>query len=57
MENIPPMKEALRKHVKRAAFQAGHIWGQSQIPKPKVPSPHEWGWVKVTKMGGNHSGR
>ena len=45
------MKEALHQHVKRAAFQAGHIWGQSQIPKPEVPSPHQWEWVKSDKDG------
>ena len=51
VENIPPTKEVLHQHVKRAAFQAGHIWGQSQILKPEVPLPHEWGWVKSDKDG------
>ena len=45
VENIPPTKEALRQHVKRAVFQAGHIWGQSQIANPVIPSPADWGWV------------
>ena len=51
VENIPPTKEALRQHVKRAVFQAGHIWGQSQIAKPEIPSPADWGWVKSEDNG------
>ncbi|KAF3851981.1 hypothetical protein F7725_005336 [Dissostichus mawsoni] len=34
------------QHVKRAVFQAGHIWGQSQIANPELPSPADWGWAK-----------
>ena len=45
-ENIPPTKEALRQHVKRAVFQAGNIWGQSQIANPELPSPADGGWAK-----------
>ena len=26
---IPLTKAALEQHVKRAAFQGGHVWGQS----------------------------
>ena len=29
LENIPPSSTAHLQHVKRAAFQAGHIWGQA----------------------------
>ena len=43
MENIPPTLHALEQHVKRAVFQAGHIWGQSLIGEPYVPSPDIWG--------------
>ncbi|XP_063958716.1 uncharacterized protein LOC135154779 [Lytechinus pictus] len=46
LENIPPTKEALRQHVKRAVYQAGHIWGQSQKANPELPSPADWGWTK-----------
>ena len=46
LENIPPTKEALRQHVKRAVFQAGHIWGQSKKANPELPSPADWGWTK-----------
>ena len=33
---------ALLEHTKRAAFQAGYIWGQCLVPKPFVPSPGDW---------------
>ena len=29
IDNIPPTLHALEQHVKRAAYQAGHTWGQS----------------------------
>ena len=48
MENIPPTLDALEHHVKRAVYQAGHIWGQSLIGNPEIPSPASWGWEKVT---------
>ena len=43
LENIPPSKAALLQHVKRASFQAGHVWGQALIANPTLPSPSEWG--------------
>jgi len=46
IENIPPTAAAVLQHTKRAAFQAGHIWGQFLVPKPFVPSPDDWGWEK-----------
>ena len=45
MENIPPSQAALLEHSKRAAFQAGHIWGQTLVSEPEVPSRlrnHVW---------------
>ena len=44
LENIPPSSAALLQHVKRAAFQAGHIWGQALKVNPTLPCPSEWGW-------------
>ena len=38
LENIPPSKAALREHIKRALFQAGHIWGQVLNANPVLPS-------------------
>ena len=43
---IPPTKAALEQHVKRAAYQGGYIWGQTQNAAPVLPSPLKWGWVK-----------
>ena len=31
LENIPPTSVALLQHAKRAAFQAGHVWGRSLV--------------------------
>ena len=41
---IPPTSAALKEHCKRAAYQAGHIWGQSLLCSPDLPSPIHWGW-------------
>jgi len=52
IENIPPTAAALLEHTKRAAFQAGHIWGQCLVAKPFVPSPGDWGWEKCDGQWG-----
>ena len=52
LENIPPTRAALFQHVKRAAYQAGHIWGQAQIKDTSPPSPSDWGWEKTAEDGG-----
>jgi len=44
IEHIPPTQAALKQHVKRAVYQAGHVWGQSLEPIQELPSPSEWGW-------------
>ena len=48
MDNIPPTLHALEQHVKRAAYQAGHIWGQAIIGNPELPPPNMWGWHRET---------
>ena len=45
-EMIPPSQSALQEHIKRAAYQAGHVWGQTLICEPIIPAPAEWGWRK-----------
>ena len=52
LENIPPSKAALTEHIKRALFQAGHIWGQVLNANPVLPSPAEFGWVKEENIWG-----
>ena len=47
VQRIPPTRAALEQHVKRAVFQGGHIWGQTLIPQPVLPSPSSWGWIKT----------
>ena len=47
MDNIPPSYAALEQHVRRAAYQAGHISGQSLVADPVVPPPEQWGWKRV----------
>lgn len=44
--SIPPTQAALREHAKRAAYQAGIIWGQATISKPDTSSPADWGWTQ-----------
>jgi hypothetical protein len=43
---IPPTSAAFLQHAKRSAYQAGHIWGQTLVPSPVLPSPDCWGWMK-----------
>ena len=47
---IPPTRAALEQHVKRAAFQGGHVWGQTLLPQPTLPSPCSWGWIKTVGL-------
>lgn len=44
IESIPPTQAALEQHVKRAAFQAGHVWGRTLDLIQDLPSAAEWGW-------------
>ena len=48
IDNIPPTLHALEQHVKRAPYQAEHIWGQSPIGNSELPPPHMWGWQRET---------
>ena len=57
LEVIPPTKGALEHHIKRAAYQAGHIWSQSLIRSSEVVSPGDWGWRKKhQQQKGHHLG-
>ena len=44
LENIPPTKDALLQHIKRASLQAG-IWCTSHQCQPPVPDAEGWGWT------------
>jgi len=53
---IPPTQAALIQHVRRAAYQAGLIWGQSLVTWQELPSPGIWGWEEEYDRGGFQSG-
>ena len=50
IEMIPPTYAALYQHAKRAAYQAGHCWGQALLCAPELPGPSLWGWVKISSQ-------
>ena len=43
IESIPPTKDALLQHAKRAVYQAG-IWSTCYQNEPIYPNPQEFGW-------------
>ena len=47
LENIPPTEDALLQHVKRAAYQADFIWGQSLENIQQLPNLSDWGWQQI----------
>ena len=51
IDGLPPTQAALIQHIKRAAYQAGHCWGQMMVAAPELPSPGDWGW-KRKETGG-----
>lgn len=44
LENIPPTKDALFQHIKRAVYQGSYCWNQSLVAKQSLPPPENWGW-------------
>ena len=44
IEHIPPTKAALEQHVRRAAYQASHVWDHTSETLQELPSPSNWGW-------------
>ncbi|KAG7177316.1 hypothetical protein Hamer_G000627, partial [Homarus americanus] len=46
LEHLPLTRAALEQHIKRAAYQSGHIWRQAAIAFVSLPSPCDWGWMK-----------
>ncbi|CAG9759889.1 unnamed protein product [Ceutorhynchus assimilis] len=43
VQAIPPTKGTLVKHILRAAYQAGQVWGRA-ADGTKTSSPDPWGW-------------
>ena len=44
MDKLPPTKDALLQHVRRAVYQAG-IWTSSTEAQPVVLSPRDFAWT------------
>jgi len=44
IDNFPPTQAALVEHIKRAAYQEGHVWEQMWVAIPELSSPQEWEW-------------
>ena len=43
VKRIPPSHAALEQHVKRAAFQGGHVWGKALTPHPSASFSNQLG--------------
>jgi hypothetical protein len=50
LDKIPPTSAALLQHVKRAAYQSGHVWGQCMTASPVIPGATDWGWTTDGKV-------
>lgn len=44
LQSLPPTRESLVQHVRRAVLQGVFIWGQSLTSSPNIPDPEQWGW-------------
>lgn len=45
IDSLPPT------HIKRAAYEAGHVWAQMFVAISKLPDCGEWGWLQTTEGG------
>ena len=48
MDKLPPTKDALLQHTRRAVYQAG-VWTMSPQTHLVVPSPQDFAWTKVSE--------
>ena len=46
-DSMPPTEDAADLHILRAAYVAGHIWGQALLKTPTLPSPSDWGYKQL----------
>ena len=46
LQSIPPSRNGLTEHIKRACFQGGWIWREA-ISNIDLPDPENWGWKLV----------
>ena len=45
IRSLPPSRDALLQHAKRAAYQAGYLWRETTA-NVKLPDPTIWGWKR-----------
>ena len=45
LRNLPPSRDALLQHTKRACYQAGYLWSET-ISNVELPDPTNWGWKR-----------
>ena len=45
IENIPPTKNALFLHTRRALYQSG-VWSRCLEAQQNLPSPKDFGWLE-----------
>ena len=48
MDKLPPTKDALLQHTRRAVYQTG-VWTMSTQTHLVVPSPQDFAWTKVSE--------
>ena len=44
LRKLPPSREALEQHTRRACYQAGYVWKET-VRDIVLPNPENWGWV------------
>ena len=54
LEVVPPTKNALLQHVKRAIHQCG-VWSRALEPQQNLPSPSNFGWREDTRSSASSS--
>ena len=47
LRKLPPGRDALTLHTKRACYQAGYLWREAMGDFP-LPDPTLWGWYRKT---------
>ena len=50
IENLPPTRDALILHIKRAHYQT-FVWRRALESEPHLPAPENCGWEQVVKDG------
>ena len=45
LRKLPPGRDALTEHIKRACYQAGYLWRESS-DNVSLPDPTLWGWKR-----------